>query len=218
MVLHSSDEQERELRRVLDEQQDKKSANYHQWVTPEQFGDHFGVHDSDITKVSAWLQSHGFQVEDVSKSKRVIHFSGTTGQLESAFKTEIHSYQVGTETHVSNNSEISVPEALSPVIAGVTMNDFFRKGHIGPVRRMKDVKAAELSQPLYSANTTTHYIGPWDFATIYNTFPLLNKGVTGAGSRATGRSSTCPRTIRSSSMPARTMASSQVTTESLTST
>jgi hypothetical protein len=36
--------------------------------------------------------------------------------------------------------------------------------------------------PLYTSSSTTHYVGPWDFATIYNTFPLLNAGITGAGS------------------------------------
>jgi hypothetical protein len=71
MVLQSSEDQKRELRRVLDEQQDKQTANYHQWLTPEQFGDHFGVHDADIAAISAWLKSQGFQVGDVSKSRRV---------------------------------------------------------------------------------------------------------------------------------------------------
>ena len=178
MVLKSSDDQERELRRLLDEQQDSKTANYHQWATPEQFGQYFGVHDSDIAQVSAWLESQGFTVEDVSKSKRVIHFSGTTGQLETAFRTEMHTFQVNGETHVSNNSEISVPTALSPVIAGVTLNNFFRKSRMTPVRHLKDLTQS----PNYTANSTTHYVGPWDFATIYNTFPLLNAGITGSGS------------------------------------
>ena len=178
LVLKSSDSQKAELRRVLDEQQDSRTANYHQWVTPEEFGDHFGVHDADIAKVSAWLQSQGFTVEDVSKSKRVLTFSGTTGQLEKAFQTEMHNYTVHGEAHVSNNSEITVPTALSPVIAGISLHNFFRKGHMGPVRHLRDVR----ENPLYTSSSTVHYVGPWDFATIYNTFPLLNAGITGAGS------------------------------------
>src|SRR5271154_5061488 len=90
MVLKSDEQQKREMRRVIDEQQDKHTANYHQWVTPEQFGEHFGVHDSDIGQVKAWLESQGFTVDEVSKSKRVIRFSGTTGQIESAFQTQMH--------------------------------------------------------------------------------------------------------------------------------
>ncbi len=50
MVLRSSEEQKREIRKVIDEQQDKRTANYHQWVTPEEFGAHFGVDDADIAQ------------------------------------------------------------------------------------------------------------------------------------------------------------------------
>lgn len=52
MVLRGGPEQERDMRRVLDEQQDKRTANFHQWVTPEESGNTFGVHDEDIQKVA----------------------------------------------------------------------------------------------------------------------------------------------------------------------
>jgi subtilase family serine protease len=177
MVLQPSDEQKAELRRVLDEQQDSRAANYHQWMTPEQFGASFGVADDDIAQVSAWLESQGFTVDDVAKSKRVLHFSGTIGNLETAFHTQMHSYQVNGETHVSNNSAISVPAALNPVIAAVPMNNFFRKGHMGPVRTLR----ALISSPDFTSGTT-HYTGPADFAAIYNTAPLLAAGINGTGS------------------------------------
>ena len=185
MVLKSSDAQKREIRRVIDQQQDKRTGNYHQWLTPEEFGQHFGVHDADIAQVSAWLSSQGFTVENVSKSKRVIQFSGTTGNIESAFQTEVHSYKVGSQQHVSISRDITVPAALSPVIAGVPLSNFFRKSHMGPVQRLSQLKQA----PNYSACTgssvstcTTHYVGPSDFATIYNTAPLLAAGINGTGS------------------------------------
>ena len=177
LVLSPSDEQKSELRRVLDEQQDVRTANYHQWVTPDQFGQFFGVHDDDIAQVSAWLQSQGFTVEDVSKSKRVLHFSGTTGQLERAFQTQMHTFSVHGETHVSNNSDISIPKALSPVIQGVTLNNFFPKAKMGPVHRL-----SELRQNPEFTNGSTNYVSPGDFATIYNTQPLLNAGINGTGS------------------------------------
>lgn len=185
MVLKSSDDQKHELRRILDEQQDKNTANYHQWITPDQFGQYFGVDDGDIAQVSAWLQSHGFTVEDVSKSKRVLHFSGTTGQLETAFKTEIHSYRVGTETHIANNSDITIPTALSPVIGGVSMNNFFPKNHMTPIKK---AKAMKVGPKVYGGacagaaeSTCSNYVSPGDFATIFNTQPLLNEGINGSG-------------------------------------
>ena len=177
MVLNSDDEQKRELRRVIDEQHDKRTANYHQWLTPEDFGARFGVHDSDISQVETWLKSQGFVVEDVSKSKRVIHFSGTTGQLEKAFKTQMHNYQYNGKTEVANNSNISIPTALSPVIAGVTVHSSFRPHKSSLIGR---VRGAGGHKPNYS--DTSNYVGPADFATIYNTNPLLAAGITGTGS------------------------------------
>lgn len=181
LVLKSSDKQKHELRRVLDEQQDKNTQNYHQWITPEEFGAHFGVHDADIAKVSEWLKSQGFTVDDVAKSKRVLHFSGTTGQLEKAFRTEMHLYKLNGETHVANNSDITIPKALEPVIAGVSLHNFFRKSHMTPVRSLKQKRAELALHPDYTSSSSVHYVGPWDFATLYNTQPLLNAGITGAG-------------------------------------
>src|ERR1700691_3315791 len=61
LVLKRSPEQETALGKLLDDQQDKASPNYHQWLTPEQFGKQFGPADEDMQTVSSWLQSHGFR-------------------------------------------------------------------------------------------------------------------------------------------------------------
>ena len=179
LMLKSSPEQEREARKVIDEQQDKRTANYHQWATPEQFGQHFGVHDNDIAKVTAWMQSHGLKVENVAKSKRAIQFSGTSGQLEKAFQMEMHYYLMPNgETHVSNDRDISVPQALRPVISGVpTLNDFFKKGHHTPPAKLSKLKPG----PKYTDGSGNNFVGPADFATIYNTAPLLANGINGTG-------------------------------------
>src|SRR5208337_971711 len=42
LVLKRSAEQETALRKLLDDQQTKASANYHMWLAPEQFGQQFG--------------------------------------------------------------------------------------------------------------------------------------------------------------------------------
>lgn len=59
LVLKRSREQEAGLRQLLDDQQTKASTNYHQWLTPEQFGSKFGPSDADLQVVESWLQYHG---------------------------------------------------------------------------------------------------------------------------------------------------------------
>jgi sugar lactone lactonase YvrE len=186
ILLKSSQDQEREARRVIDEQHDKRSANYHRWVSPEEFGAHFGVHDSDIESVKNWLSGQGFVVEEVTKAKRAIRFTGTVGQIEQAFQTEMHFFLMSNgETHVSNDRDISIPEALSPVIAGVpTLNDFFRKSHrveVGRMSRMRPGPKFSNGTNCGSVANSDCFVGPADFATIYNTTPLLASGINGAG-------------------------------------
>ncbi len=137
------------------------------------------MHDSDIAQVQTWLKSQGFTVENVAKSKRAIHFTGTISQLEEAFQIEMHYYLMPNgEVHASNDRDISVPAALSPVIAGVpTLNDFFHKSHKVDVGRYSKVRPG----PKYSSSSAVHYVAPADFATIYNTAPLLAQGVNGTG-------------------------------------
>src|ERR1700730_9920552 len=48
LVLKRSPDQETALKKLLDDQQDKASPNYHKWLSPEQFGQQFGPTDSDI--------------------------------------------------------------------------------------------------------------------------------------------------------------------------
>ena len=182
MVLKSSEEQKREIRKVIDEQQDKRTANYHQWLTPEEFGEHFGAHDEDIAKVKEWLTFQGFTVDEVSKSKRVIKFSGNLGQVENAFRTEMHLYTYRSEMHVANNREISIPEALNKVIAGVSLHNFYRKSSFERHSQIKNGGKVKFKGPKYTANSSTHYVAPADFATIYNTAPLLAAGINGTGS------------------------------------
>ena len=51
LVLKRSPEQEDALKKLLDDQQDKSSPDYHQWLTPEQFGQQFGLGNADIQTV-----------------------------------------------------------------------------------------------------------------------------------------------------------------------
>ena len=59
LVLKRSDAQEAALGNLVEAQQDKSSPNYHQWLSPEDFGKQFGPSDSDIQAVTDWLEFAG---------------------------------------------------------------------------------------------------------------------------------------------------------------
>lgn len=109
-------EQELALTQYLNEVHAQGSQQYHHWLTPEQFGTRFGPSDPDIQVVPEWLGSKGFQVERVSKAKTLIEFSGTIGEINDAFHTQIHRYEVNGELHYANASDPQIPEALSEIM------------------------------------------------------------------------------------------------------
>ena len=79
LVLQRGKDQESALRQLLDDQQVKSSARFHQWLTPEQFGEQFGPANTDLQAVTDWLMTQGFQVTKVAAGRTVIEFSGTAG-------------------------------------------------------------------------------------------------------------------------------------------
>jgi len=84
LLLKRSEEQEAALLDLLQKQQDKSTPNFHQWLTPEQFGAQFGVADTDIQAVTDWLTRQGFSINKIYSGKTVIEFSGTAAQVQRA--------------------------------------------------------------------------------------------------------------------------------------
>jgi len=161
---------------LVEEQQDKTSPEYHHWLTPADLRA-YGPAQADIDQVTEWLKRQGLTVNGVSRSGMEIDFGGSAAAIAHAFRTQMHAVSLHGEAHVSNISAPSVPAALMPVIAGVTLNDFFPKPML------------QRATPSFTAPTqygTFYAVTPPDFATIYNENPLLNGGafgvpVTGAG-------------------------------------
>ena len=104
LQLRRPPEQEIVLKRFTDQVEDPASPNFHKWLTPEQFGQNFGVAQQDLDVITRWLQSHGFSVNLVYPSRMVIDFSGKAGQVREAFHTEIHNLNVKGERHIANSS------------------------------------------------------------------------------------------------------------------
>src|SRR5580658_5806590 len=97
LLIQPSAEQQSALKQLLAEQQDPSSPNYHKWLTPEQFGQRFGLSNADLAKITHWLRSQGFSVAQIARGHDWVAFSGTVAQIQRAFHTELHSYNVDGE-------------------------------------------------------------------------------------------------------------------------
>ncbi|MGB9466641.1 MAG: Ig-like domain repeat protein, partial [Candidatus Acidiferrum sp.] len=187
IVLKRNPEKESSLQKLLEDQQDKSSPRYRQWLTPEQFGQQFGPADDDMEKVLGWLRSHGFQNVRVSRGRTVIEFSGTAIQVEQAFGTSIGRFEVNGQEHWANVSDPTIPVALSPVVAGVfTLHNFYKAPQIHVVEGQMTAKAKPGARPQFTNSNGQHALVPADYYTIYNFDPLQIS--TGAKIALVGRS------------------------------
>src|SRR5262249_28299916 len=125
LVLAPDPSQQAKLDALLQSQQDPGSPLFRQWLTPQEFGASFGVSDGDLAQVLQWLRGYGFQTQPVTSGRRSIVFSGTAAQVQSAFHTQIHTYEVNGRRHYANASDPEIPEALAEVVTGVgPLHDF----------------------------------------------------------------------------------------------
>jgi subtilase family serine protease len=168
LLLQRSPEQQAALSKFMDEQLSKESPNFHNWLTPEQFGKQFGPADADIQTVTDWLTRQGFQQIKVGAGRTAVEFSGNVAQIRNAFHTEIHRFNVNGEARQANVSDPQIPAALTPVVAGiVSLHNFPRKSlkHIvGAFTRTADGRIV----PQFTTSGGHYVVGPADFAKIYN--------------------------------------------------
>ena len=172
LQLKRSPEQERALLQYIEELQVPSSPNFHRWLTAKQFGQRFGLATQDLNVIIHWLESHGLKVNVVYTNGLLIDFSGTAGQVRSAFHTEIHELDVKGIKHFANMSDPRIPAALAPAIVGVvSLHDF--KPHTNYKPR-PDYTFVGCGDICYS-------VVPGDLATIYNLNPLFNASISGQG-------------------------------------
>jgi subtilase family serine protease len=175
LVLKRSPEQETALRQLVQDQQTPGSPSFHKWLTPEQFGQQFGVADADLQSVTSYLQANGFGIGRIYKNKSAIEISGTAGQLRNTFHTQIHSYAINGHEFYANANDPQIPQALAPVVRGFASLNNIRQNELGgktpasiPVTFDPETHRA---QPNYTGNIgfgTFYLMTPADIQTVYN--------------------------------------------------
>jgi pseudomonalisin len=166
------------LDNLVREQTRPGSANYRNWITPADLRA-FGPAQADIARVSAWLQSHNLTINRVSPSGMTIDAAGRVGDFTAAFHTELHTLSLNGEMHIANIADPAIPAALTPVVHGVTLHNFFPKPAF----------TRGFTIPLTNGYGPYEAVVPTDFATIYNLKPLFS-GNNAYGESFTGTGAT----------------------------
>jgi subtilase family serine protease len=160
-----------ELDRLLADQQDPSSPQYHRWLTPDEFTNRFGPRASDLARVTDWLKRKGFTVESADASTREVLFSATVVQAQSAFGVKIKTSADG--RWYSNTTDPIVPADIAPLIESIRGLDNLLRSR-PQVRRVSSVPASVI-------DGVGPAFGPPDIYTFYDETALLNQNIDGSG-------------------------------------
>ena len=173
MVLARHADRQEAYENLLDDQQNPASPEYHQWLTPSEIGDRFGLSDGELAALSGWIESQGLHVDWVSPARNFIGFSGPAAAMGRAFQTELNYYTVNGKRKMSVASAPLLPADLAPMVKAVrglyTIED----------RPMSNARAALSDSPDVTIGIGNNYVTPADFSVLYDVPGSLNgSGVT----------------------------------------
>jgi subtilase family serine protease len=187
-MLKRSPQQEASLQQLLRDMHTPGTANFHKWLTPDQFGQQFGPSDQDVQTIEDWLQTQGFQILKVNPGKQTLEVAGTVGALQQAFHTSIHKYEVNGSQHYANAVNPEIPVALAPVLGGfVSLNNFPLRHYshfLGSAQYDPKTHRAIPEWTLPGGVLGNMFaVAPEDFATQYDLTPLYSatKPLNGTG-------------------------------------
>ncbi len=177
LMFRPSADQEAQLVSFTARVHDHSSAEYRQWLGPESFADRFGLNQADISRIVAWLESGGFTIEQVARSRSWISFGGRAESFSRAFRTRFQYYELNGHRHFAAANDPSVPAALAPIVLGFTgLSDLY----LQPVSSSANFHLS-VSGP--QASTSPELDGPLtpaNMRTIYDINPLYGQGIDGS--------------------------------------
>jgi len=121
------------LQSFVDAVNDPKSPYYHQYLTPQEVGERYGLSTAAVQRVQSYLQSKGFKIKSVAKNRLTIQADATVTQAEAAFGTKINDYQsiapedAGNSRFFAQAGPIKVPMAIASDVLDVSGLESFTK-------------------------------------------------------------------------------------------
>lgn len=191
LTLTRAPQVEAAFQQLLIDQQNPASPRYHQWLTPQQNAEQYGIAASDLAAVTGWLRSQGLSVDDVTAGGVFITFSGPVPSVENAFSVNLHNFSQEGVSHYAPTEEPAVPAALSGVITainGIAETSFRSQAHSfgRPIPAALVYPSSGTVAPdfnLTDSSGVVHLLSPGDFNLIYDVNSVLNAGITGTGNR-----------------------------------
>ena len=179
-----------QLDTLIEDQQNPASPSYHRWLTGDQFNARFGPNAADYAAVAQWLKRQGFLVVEIDQQSRYIRCTGTAGQVDATFNAAMASAGLRLFT---NTADPLIPARFDGVIGSIQGLDNLHASYSNlrkyppptppsPAAKSTGISGAKkgTAQPNTTYGGKTAF-APQDLQIYYDSTPVLNAGITGAG-------------------------------------
>ena len=158
---------------LLNEIYDPRSAQYHQYLTPDEFAEAFGPSPQQYQAVVAFAQAHRLAVTRTHSNRVLLDVTGSVADIQAAFGLNLVLYR-----HPSENRLFYAPDADPVVDSTVPILDITGLDNFRPPRPLLHFPNASAAgaHPLNGSGAGGTYLGK-DFRAAY----AANVAVTGLG-------------------------------------
>jgi subtilase family serine protease len=158
------------LAKLLEQQQNPASPNYHQWLTPQQFQHRFGPSPAQVNAVAKWLVAEGFTI--TGRNANAISFTGPVAMAQGAFAVRIAKF--GDGSIYANTTDPVIPNRFAGVVSSIIGLD-------NMIRAVPmNIRSEHLTSLPDAIVNGAQAFGPSDLRTFYD--ETVNTGRDGTGS------------------------------------
>ena len=159
-------------------------AEFHHFLTANQFRARFAPEDAEVARVISALEKYGLAVQQTTTS--TLKVTGLPSQMEQAFNVTLHSYEVPTHGTVRGYeyhaplSYPTIPAEIAPAVSALAGLDSRPAFHPASVHSAQ-ARAASAAPAGTPKKNQLGYLTVTDFANYYDVEPLYTLGLTGKG-------------------------------------
>ncbi|SDH01782.1 sedolisin-B Serine peptidase. MEROPS family S53 [Paraburkholderia phenazinium] len=143
------------------------SANYHKYLTPQQFNARFAPTDAQVQAVVAHLKANGFSNITVSSNNRLVSADGNANNAQNGFHTSLKRFTYRGKPVFANDTAALIPASLSASVDSV----LGLQNAVVPHRLIHRIASTNAAiQPDKTKKSAAAQVGhqPTDFASIYD--------------------------------------------------
>lgn len=174
-----------QLAKFIRSTSDRKSPNYHRFLSFAQFKATYAPLPADVTAVVNDLKANKIAVTGVSANNLVVKATGKVSDINKYFATSVHNYLDGTERYSSPVKPAKIPARIQSKVSGVaglSSKHMFYPNH---KFRPSEIGTNKVSAPKFKPNSTATGVpglfSVGDVVDLYQVQPLYDAGKLGQG-------------------------------------